>query len=170
MGKRFYKNAAEPLSEVLEGSRFNQYGVENLCEAVLRYSYNDLLDAMFAATAIANKDESYNCHIYYEYLRTGKGRFSPTRRGKEIAEGKVQEIEYWFKSWKCKIFCKAVDGEYFVSQARKQIERWQSDEIPEWEARPTYDVQDYRTNVKREKRDINKWKEARDKWRQERGL
>lgn len=170
MGRRFYKNAAEPSTETIEGSHFSQVGVESLCAAVLRYAYNDLLEAMFAATAIEYKDKSYNCHIYFEYLRSGRGGYSASQRGMEIAKGKVAELQYWFRSPKCKQYCKSVDGDWFIDQAKRHIEAWKDDKIPEWDARPTYDVQDSRINVKRENRNRDRWRKMRDEWRTERGL
>lgn len=171
MSQKYYKTVGVPTREVVDGTTFNQQGVDLLCAAVLRYAYNDLLDAMFAYAAIENWKRSYNCYCYYKRINDGrKSRFSITRGGKAEADYAIRVMESWFLSERCKLFCKEAQGEWFIDQARRQINKWVQDLIPEWETRPTYAAEDQRTNIKREKRNTEKWKEARDAWRKDRGL
>ena len=160
----FYRVAGEPRTEPYGGGHMNPLGADLLCAAVLRYAYSDLLDALFASAAIANRERSYNCHIYYKRInKTGKGRYCVTRGGKADADDDIRKMEIWFRSERCRQFCHTVQGEWFIDQAHRQIERWQKDLIPEWIARPSYDQGD--KNFNRWKRNEKRWRAERDQWR-----
>lgn len=147
-------------------------GYEQLCAEVLRIAYNDMLDAMLAHVAHDFRQYSYNCAMYYELLRKNKrrGKYGVDKDSRIMAKIDADRMMKWFRySKQCAIFCKTVQGAYFVDIAEKHVIAFALDQKPEWQIRPTFGVIENPCDLREERRKVEAWKQRRDEWREKHG-
>ena len=150
---------------------FSREGVELLAAGVLKTAYNELIDARLADAGFMFYHASYNCHCYREKMRKGKGRYGIGEDGKKNAKEDIKRLEKWFRSERCKVFCVNATGDWFIDIARHKAEQFALDEIPEWQAKPSFDnSQSTGGNSAGRRRDYQVWKKKRDEWREKKGL
>lgn len=146
-------------------------GLEELASAILRTAYNDMLTAYLADAAHRFRSYSYNCHVYYTWLQTGRGKYGINERAGKKAKADADRLTQWFRtSQRCKSLCKKVEGEWFVEQVKKHVKSFALDEKPEWMIKPTLTIGDTDSDRKKAEKKIALWKTKRDEWRKEHGL
>lgn len=126
-------------------SAATQKNVEELCAAVVKLAYTDLLDARMFDAQVRYRNYSYNCNKRYEEFRT-KRRYktSTTEKNtmKQLHEQSMLDIvrlEKWFlRSERFKMFSQGADGEWFVKKAKKQVQKFIDDKIMEYDVYPRY--------------------------------
>lgn len=148
-------------------------GAEKLCAEVLRFAYNDLLDAMLAEASHRFRKYSYNCAVYYDQLRHNRkhGRYGGDRDSWQLAKADMDRMMRWFnKSKRCETFCKTVAGSWFVAQAKRHVMAFALDEKAEWQIRPTFGIIESPYDLREEQRKVEAWKKKRDEWRDKHGM
>lgn len=145
---------------------------ELLCAEVLRFAYNDLLDAMLADAAHRFRKYSYNCADYYDQITHSRGHYGAGHESWNNAMRDAEKLMKWFAhSQRCRLFCKTVQGEWFVEQAKKHVKSFALDEKPEWDIRPRFGTGGTSPDkVEYERRKRAEWKRKRDEWREEHGM
>lgn len=150
--------------------KYTRQGMELLATGILKNAYNELIDARLADAASEFRDISYNCNLKYGKMKKNRSKYFG-KTGKKMVEHDIEELEKWFLSDECAVYCVNVHGKWFVETAKKKARDFALDKIPEWQALPTYDTtHGTGGNVYGRRRDLEDWKAKRDKWRKEHGL
>ena len=153
------------------GFEYSREGIELLAAGVLKSAYNELIDARLADEAYTCAFCSYNCHLYLEKLKKGKGRYGMGTDAKKNARQDIKRWEEWFLSEKCAVYCINVSGKWFIDIARKKAKDFSKDLIPIWQATPSFDTSPGTGgNSAERRRDYQVWKQNRDEWREKKGL
>lgn len=152
-------------------SGYEKEGMEALAAGVLKSAYMDLIEARLADAAYQWHDGSYNCNQLWMYYAFGKMRYCRNENGAKQAKRDIERWEKWFRSPRCRIFCKDAQGEWFIDAARHKARDFALDLIPIWQARPSFDNGKLNNgNNSQRKRDLAEWRKDRDAWRKEHGL
>jgi hypothetical protein len=152
-------------------SDYEKEGMEALAAGVLKSAYMDLIEARLADAAYQWHDGSYNCNQLWMYYAVGKMRYCRNENGAKQAKRDIEKWEKWFRSPRCRIFCKNVSGQWFIDTARKKARDFSLDLIPPWQAKPSFENGKANSgNNSQRKRDLAEWRKDRDAWRKEHGL
>lgn len=150
---------------------YSREGVERLAAGILKDAYNELIDARLADAAAEFRLISYNCYMYYEKMKRGGSMFGIGNAGKKMVEYEIEELEKWFLSPDCDVYCINASGAWFVGIAKKRVADFAQDKIPVWMAKPTFDTSSSTGgNAAGRRRDYDEWKKERDAWREAHNL
>lgn len=145
-------------------------GVDNLKAGVLRNAYMELLEARLADAAYRERDTSYNCHLFYQFLNVGRAKYAVKKNGEYHSRKDIVKLESWFLSGACKVWCKNVDGSEFVRIAKIKAREFADDVSPVWQVRPSFEGSGNHPSKYQKKTNYSEWVRDRDAWRKEHGL
>lgn len=157
----------------MEVQSLNQQAVDELCAAVIREAYNDLIKALLFETMVKNTRRSYNCYNRVrEFTREKRCRkynnHSRTIKDQlDCAKRDIEKLEAWFMtSERYKLLAKQTSGDWFVRMAHKKVGDFSADKVMELDL--SIVIKDRDADWYAEKK--AEWKAARDAWRKEHGL
>lgn len=150
--------------------KLSSEGVDNLKAGVLRNAYTELLEARLADIAYRERETSYNCDLFYQFLSVGRAKYAIKKGGEYHSRKDIKKLEEWFRSGACKVWCKNVDGTEFVKIAQIKAREFADDLAPVWKIRPSFEGSGNHQSKYHKKMDFSEWKRERDKWRKEHGL
>lgn len=167
----------------MEVDYLSQNGVEELCVAIIRTAYQDLLRAKVLDASFEHQRDSYNAYLYCEEIRKSKRIYlsssgNPTtldqssiKAIRATAKRDIEKLTDWFLHSKRFLdLSQNAEGKWFVAQANKKTEQFVGDRVMKYDielhySEPTNTAKKLKRQKKREL-----WRKNRDAWRKDHGL